>query len=165
MVFIIKTWQNAAIFRNFCVLRFFWRLCENDEKEAENSKKALKIGEKWSRSSKNRWKNGPGAPWASPERSRSSWDVPGVLKKAKAKKRRISGQKNQRPGGPKRVFWGPKWRKKTPKSTKNWGKFEAITEKRASGAAPEGKNVIFSKMQHLPPANHVFRGPEDPRKA
>ena len=46
MVFIVKTEQNAAIFRIFDVLRFFWRLCENDEKEAENTKKALKIGEK-----------------------------------------------------------------------------------------------------------------------
>ena len=46
MVFRVKTGQNAAIFRIFYVLRFFWRLCENDEKEAENTKKALQIGEK-----------------------------------------------------------------------------------------------------------------------
>ena len=44
MVLVVKTGQNAAIFRIFDVLRFFWRLCENDEEEAQKNKKALKIG-------------------------------------------------------------------------------------------------------------------------
>ena len=65
----------------------------------------------------------PGAPWAPPVLS-------GVLKRAQAKKRRISGPKNQRRGGAKRVFLAPKWRKKTPKSPKNREKVDKIMEKR-----------------------------------
>ena len=45
MVFGVKTGQNAAIFRMFDVLRFFWRLYQNDEKETPKNKKALKTGE------------------------------------------------------------------------------------------------------------------------
>ena len=46
MVFIVKTGQNAAILRIFDVLRSFCRLWPNDDKEAENTQKSLKIGEK-----------------------------------------------------------------------------------------------------------------------
>ena len=38
-------------------------------------------------------------------------------------------------------------------------------EKNASGAPPGGKNMIFSKMQHLPYENHENRGSEGPQHA
>ena len=49
----------------------------------------------------------------------------------------------------------------TPKSPEISPQIEKI----ASGAPPGGKNMIFSKMQHLPYQNHENRGPEGPPKA
>ena len=49
----------------------------------------------------------------------------------------------------------------TPKSPEISPKIEKI----ASGAPPGGKNMISSKMQHLPYQNHENRGSEGPPKA
>ena len=68
----------------------------------------------------------PGRPQNAPE---ALGTCPGSLKKPRAKNDEFS-DKNQRRGGPKRVFWGPKWRKKTPESTKNREKVDRILEKR-----------------------------------
>ena len=103
--------------------------------------KTTKKKPKKQKSFQNRWKNGPGAlkigektvpePPGRPQNAPEALGTcPGSLKKPRPKTTNFRTPRNQRPGGPKRVFWGPKWRKKTQKSTKHREKVDKIMEKR-----------------------------------
>ena len=101
----LKTGGIPRIFWDFEVLRFWARLMQNGDQNQ---------GPEAPKSTPEAPKSAPEAPKSTPEGSGAVLGGPGGSGPAG----------NQRPGSPKRVFWGPKWSKKTPKSTKNSQKFK-----------------------------------------